>query len=170
MQNQEIVNTIALDLGCGLKPNNLFNANIIFGVDIRDDVDKNIIGLDLSTQSLPFIDNYFDFITAIDVIEHISRIIYLPHKRNAFCELMSEIWRVLKPGGLFFSHTPAFPHAAAFQDPTHVNIITDQTFPLYFDNKNIWAKRLGYGFKGKFNVVKQEWQIPHLNSYLIKES
>ena len=80
---------------------------------------------------------------------------------------MNEVWRVLKPDGKFYSSTPAFPHAAAFWDPTHVNFITEETFPLYFDNTNIWAR--GYGFKGSFEIESQTWQGPHLISTLIKK-
>jgi hypothetical protein len=79
---------------------------------------------------------------------------------------MSEIWRVLKIGGVFYSSTPAFPHAAAFWDPTHVNFITEQTFPLYFDQTNNWAKN--YGFVGAFQILEQSWNGPHLVSKMMK--
>jgi len=79
---------------------------------------------------------------------------------------MNEIYRVLKVGGMFYSFTPAFPHGAAFQDPTHVNIITEATFPMYFDNKNRWASV--YGFKGYFQVAAQEWRGQHLLTVLQK--
>lgn len=52
--------------------------------------------------------------------------------RLAFVELMKEIYRVLKPGGLFFRQTPAFPAKEALQDPTHVNIITEDTMAFFF--------------------------------------
>ena len=74
---------------------------------------------------------------------------------------MSEIYRILKPGGRFLSFTPAFPAAAAFRDPTHVNIITVETFPLYFDVKNGWAKM--YGFNGGFIIEKQSWHQNKIN-------
>lgn len=72
---------------------------------------------------------------------------------------MSDIWRVLKPGGIFYARTPAYPSAAAFQDPTHVNIITDQTISYFarrpaLDGSLVdpWGLDLGkrYGFKGEF--------------------
>ena len=67
---------------------------------------------------------------------------------------MNEVYRTLKPGGLFLSFTPAYPVVDAFSDPTHVNIITEKTFPEYFTNQ------LGasiYGFTGRFELVGQKW-------------
>jgi SAM-dependent methyltransferase len=74
-------------------------------------------------------------------------------------ELMNEIYRVLKPGGRFYSFTPAHPASAAWRDPTHVNIITDETFLYYFDDAYRWADK--YGFRGYFHI---EWQVRHPNS------
>jgi SAM-dependent methyltransferase len=68
---------------------------------------------------------------------------------------MSEIYRVLKPGGRFLSFTPAFPAAVAWRESTHVNIITTETFPLYSDTRNCLAKM--YGFKGGLEIEKQYW-------------
>ena len=158
--------TTSLDLGCGPKPKNFFNANIVYGIDVREDLELNIIKADLAIENIPFPDSFFEYVTAHDFIEHIPRILYLPQRKAPFVDLMSEIWRVLKTGGQFLSFTPAFPQAAAFWDPTHVNIITEQTFPLYFDNENIWAKP--YGFKGSFKILNQQWNGPHLISILEK--
>ena len=151
--------TKALDLGCGLKPRNPFNCDELYGVDIRENKDKNIYNIDLIVDPIPFKDNFFDYVTAYDFIEHIPRIIYTPQRKFPFVDLMSEIYRVLKPGGKFLSHTPAFPYPPAWRDPTHVNIITNETFPLYFDNKTCWAKM--YGFIGGFEIEKQQWNNRH---------
>lgn len=156
----------SLDLGCGENPRNIFNADEVYGVDVRDDLQKNVVSADLLVESIPFADNFFNFVTAHDFIEHIPRVLYIPSRRNSFVELMNEIWRVLVPGGLFFSFTPAFPHSPAFRDPTHVNIITEETFPLYFDEKNRLARM--YGFTGAFSIESQTWQGPHLVSVLKK--
>jgi SAM-dependent methyltransferase len=158
--------TKALDIGCGTNPKNTFNADELFGIDVREDVGANIYKADLVIEPIPFGDEMFDYVTAHDFIEHVPRVIYVPHRRNAFVELMNEVWRVLKTGGLFLSFTPAFPQAPAFRDPTHVNIITDETFPLYFDHVNRWGTM--YGFKGSFEVTSQEWRGPHLLSILRK--
>jgi SAM-dependent methyltransferase len=154
--------TISLDLGCGPTPRNPFRADYVCGVDIRES--RTPSGetrvADLATEPIPWPGDFFDYITAFDFLEHVPRIIYCPKRRFAFVELMNEIWRCLKPGGLLLSSTPAYPHAEAFQDPTHVNIITERTFTHYFAGP-LWGEM--YGFKGRFAVVEQAW-----DTYLLK--
>lgn len=155
--------TLSVDLGCGEVPRNPFGASKVEGLDLRS-------GIDLAIDPLPYADSSVDFISAYDLIEHIPRIIYLPDQKKprfAFVELMNEIHRVLKPFGQFLSFTPAYPHAPAFRDPTHVNIITDETFPMYFAGPCL-AKM--YGFNGLFHVKRQEWSPPHLITVLIKDT
>ncbi len=158
--------TKSLDLGCGLNPKNPFNADEVFGIDVRDDLELGIRRADLVIEPIPFPDESFEYITAHDFLEHVPRVIYSPMRRNSFVEIMNEIYRVLKVGGLFMSFTPAYPHPEAFRDPTHVNIITDQTFQAYFDNVNRWAS--GYGFNGAFLIQLQEWRGPHLLTVMKK--
>jgi len=143
---------ISLDLGCGKTLRNPYEAKQIIGIDVED--------VDLAVEPIPYPDDYFDFVTAYDFLEHIPRLIYNPQRRYPFVELMSEIYRVMKVGGKFLSSTPAYPHNAAFQDPTHVNIVTVETFALYFDDEHNWGKT--YGFKGKFHINKMEWHGAHL--------
>ena len=152
--------SISLDLGCGETIRNPYQANQVIGLDIQD--------ADLAIEPIPYPDNHFEFVTAYDFLEHIPRLLYVPHRRYPFVELMSEIWRVMKVGGKFLSSTPAFPHAPAFQDPTHVNIITPLTFAEYFDDEKTWAKM--YGFKGKFHINEMRYHGPHLIAELQKVS
>jgi SAM-dependent methyltransferase len=158
--------TKTLDLGCGTVLRNPFNADEFYGIDIREDLQNNIRQADLAIESIPFEDEFFDFVTAYDFIEHIPRIAYIPDRRNCFVEFMNEVYRVLKTDGYFLSFTPAFPRAEAFQDPTHVNIITKKTFSCYFDWGNRWASM--YGFNGAFQVVFQEWRGPNLLTIMQK--
>lgn len=144
-----------LDLGCGAAPKNPFNMEDVYGIDIFASDNEKILTADLAIEPIPFADDSFDGISAFDFLEHIPRVIYRPDRRLCFVELMNEIYRVLKTDGLFFSFTPAFPAPAAFRDPTHVNIITEETFPLYFDHVNRLASI--YGFKGAFKIEEQGW-------------
>ena len=152
--------SISLDLGCGETIRNPYQANTVVGLDLEQ--------ADLAIQPIPYRDDLFDFVTAYDFLEHIPRLLYLPQRRYPFVELMSEIWRVMRVGGKFLSSTPAFPHAPAFQDPTHVNIITPLTFAEYFDDEKTWAKQ--YGFKGKFHINNMRYHGPHLIAELEKVS
>jgi SAM-dependent methyltransferase len=128
--------TKSLDLGCGSNPRNPFGADEVFGVDLDGNPEKGIKKADLAIERIPFDNEVFDYVTAYDFIEHVPRTIYLPERRNPFVELMSDAYRVLKMGGTFLSLTPAYPYAPAFQDPTHVNIITTDTFGLYLHPRN----------------------------------
>lgn len=161
----------SLDLGCGRAPKNPFNADEVFGVDygMRPDLPANIRLADLVIEPIPFESDSFDFVTAHDFIEHVPRVLYNPTRRNPFIDLMNEVYRVLKMNGTFLSVTPAYPHSSAFIDPTHVNIIAEGTFPLYFGDAAAdapWARI--YGFKGAFHVVSEEWRGPHLLTVLQK--
>jgi SAM-dependent methyltransferase len=158
--------TRSLDLGCGPQPRNLFNADEVFGVDVQDIPEANVKRADLVVEPIPYESDSFEFVTAHDFLEHIPPLVYAPARRNAFIELMNEVYRVLKMDGTFLSFTPAYPHVELFRDPTHVNFITEQTFPLYFDHENRWGRT--YGFNGAFKIVTQEWRGPHLLTVMQK--
>ncbi len=159
-------NTVGLDLGCGAVPRNSFNCTKMHGIDLNNNPIHGVVKVDLLVEPIPFEDNIFDFITAYDFLEHVPRIIYCPERRLPFIELMNEIYRTLKPGGIFLSCTPFYPYASAFRDPTHVNYITTETFSLYFDEVRTWGA--AYGFRGKFQIIEQFVQRPHLISILKK--
>ena len=145
----------ALDIGSGPIPKNPFNAAVICGVDLRENINNNVIYADLSLGYLPFEKNLFDYISAYDLLEHISRVIYINGEtKYPFINLMNEIFRVLKPGGIFFSIQPCFPTKEVFQDPTHVNIMSEDTISLYFCEPS-WARI--YGYEGSFQMIKDGW-------------
>jgi SAM-dependent methyltransferase len=161
-----LIDSTTLDIGCGETPKNPFHAKNTFGLDIREDIAKNIRYADLTTEVLPFSANTFDYITAYDFLEHIPRVIYIPERKFPFIQLMNEIYRTLRPGGIFLSRTPFYPISSAFTDPTHVNVITADTFPRYFDDQYTWAKM--YGFEGSFKIRFQAVHVTHLLTILQK--
>ena len=65
---------------------------------------------------------------------------------------------MLEPGGRFYAVTPAYPHEAAFRDPTHVNIITAQTHKYFCGERPLGGM---YGFRGHFHVVRTGWVHVH---------
>jgi SAM-dependent methyltransferase len=161
-----VLGSKTLDLGCGTKPRNPFAADTAFGIDIADVGMPNIVQSDLSQSPIPFEDSSMDYITAFDFIEHVPRVIYLPKIRFSFIELMNEIHRVLKPGGIFLAQTPIYPFSACFTDPTHVNPVTSETFSLYFDDQRKWGAM--YGFNGAFHIQRQVLFSTHLLTVMQK--
>jgi len=149
-----------LDLGCGNKPRNPYGAEELFGVDIDPAVTSfgpNFSCANLAVDALPYADHCFDSVSAFDVLEHIPRQaidFQTGEVKLPFIRLMEEIWRILKPNGLFYAYTPAYPSSLAFQDPTHVNFITIDTHS-YFCGDDAYAKN--YGFKGQFALVEADW-------------
>jgi ubiquinone/menaquinone biosynthesis C-methylase UbiE len=107
-----------LDLGCGRQLFTEWMAAEQQGMIRRS---KQLVGIDLNRASLlrheglrdrvegglerlPFRDAAFDLVTANMVVEHL---------RDAR-EILQEIRRVLKPGGLFIFHTPNYLNFAIF--------------------------------------------------------
>lgn len=98
-----------LDIGCGLYPIFLLSTKFIekFGIDkacfpagkamrrfkfINFDIEHN-------SKSLPFTEDYFDVITMLAVFEHIELL--------KLRDVMSEVYRMLKPGGIFIMTVPS---------------------------------------------------------------
>jgi SAM-dependent methyltransferase len=158
----------ALDLGCGDSPSNPSKAKEVFGVDFRANQDENVVAADLARDPIPFADENFDVVTAYDFLEHIPRVNLEKNGSTfPFVNLMSEIHRVLVPGGVFYSLTPVFPAKEAFQDPTHVNIMSADTIRLYFCGVP-WAAT--YGFEKAFDWEFGGWVNGHHYSLIRKSS
>lgn len=148
----------SLDLGCNNLPRNPYNLEDVYGIDLNPQVIDGVtyIQANLALEAIPFEDNFFDCVSAFDFIEHIPRQLLsldTGNSRLPLIELMNEIWRVLKPHGIFYAATPCYPSAAAFQDPTHVNFITNDTHN-YFCGDSPYAAI--YGFTGRFEIIRAE--------------
>lgn len=139
---------IVLDLGCGFRK----AGNI--GIDATpQNTDADLICL-LGFESLPFTDSAIDEVICRDFLEHLPKAVYLESKGRLhypLMQLMDEVWRVLKPGGVFRSWTPMYPHPEVFQDPTHLSVWTIKSMD-YFCGDYAVARRI-YGIQACFEKV-----------------
>lgn len=160
------VNAVSLDLGCGERPRNPFKASHLIGVDFLENPSLGVRSADLAISPVPCEEAEVDYVTAFDFLEHVPRLMHSPHSRFPFVELMNEIGRVLKPGGYFLSSTPVYPFVEIFQDPTHVNFISVNTFRDYFVGAKPGARI--YGFSARFDLIGQALEGAHLLTLMRK--
>lgn len=154
-----------LDLGSGSKPRNPFFATRVVALDLelkKVDQPSNAKSLTLVnhnlSEPLPFSDDSIDSVSAFDLLEHVIRVENVGKKvKYPFINLMDEIFRVLKPDGLFISLTPSFPSPQAFEHPTHVNFISKGTLSYFCGEGSESLK--AYGFKGKYRLIQDHWQV-----------
>lgn len=115
-----------VNLGCG--------SEVLHGytnLDINPSRD-DVIECDFENSKLPFKDNSVDELRAIDVLEHLHKLI----------PFMNECYRVIKEGGVFYIEVPMFPSNAAIADPTHVRYFVPDTFKYigeYQDTQDMYG-------------------------------
>jgi len=135
MGNEKKFGNIKIDLGCGKNKREGF-----FGVDI-----KEYPGVDLvcdCNNAIPLPSNWADEIHANDFLEHLNN-----DKR---IHIMLEVWRILKPNGIFYSYTPSTDGRGAFQDPTHYSFWNENSFNYYVKDEY----RAIYDIEAKFDIIE----------------
>jgi SAM-dependent methyltransferase len=90
------------------------------GVDILPGKGVDIIA-DLDGNRLPFLCNSIDLIRSNHCFEHLSNTV----------QIMEEVYRVLKPGGIAEITVPHVSNIGFFQDPTHKRPFTYGTFDYF---------------------------------------
>lgn len=111
-----------LDVGCGLGylVKEAEEEGIdAYGIEISEHALSNAVIkgkiIQASITNIPFSNESFDVVSAIDVLEHI-------HPREVL-KAVSEIYRVLKPGGLLIITTPNPCYIGDWiYDLTHINV------------------------------------------------
>ncbi len=149
---------LLVDLGCGLNKQ-IREGYKTIGIDIFEAPDVDVV-CNLGHQSIPLEKDTVDFVTAIQLIEHIPRISFkLSNDRllkyNPFIELMNEIYRICKDGATVEIHVPKPNSKEFWQDPTHVNGIVDETW-IYFRSKDKFGLKEAYGIKTSFILESVE--------------
>lgn len=112
---------VRIDLGCGGRKQEGFigvDLRPLKGVDIVQDLEE------FPWKEIP--DACASLVMASHLVEHIN-----PAKFG-FVKFMDEVWRILKPGGQFMISNPRAGTEGFYQDPTHINNVTEVTWK-YFD-------------------------------------
>lgn len=114
---------IKLNLGCGIYPEKGY-----INIDKDDSVKPDIVR-DL-TRGLPFSSNIIDEVRAYHFLEHLDP--------NDFVFIIEEVWRVLKPYGIFDIIVPL----GITDDPTHRIFFNENSFNVFLDsNSQYYYKR-----------------------------
>lgn len=128
-----------LDIGAGAGERNRYSlrgrCREVVGVDVDPRVAANPLldrGVCAEVTRLPFPDESFDIAFAIYVLEHVA-------EPNQF---VPEVWRVLKPGGVFLSLTPNRWHYVAIAAS-----LTPTSFHKWYNRKR------GRGYEDTFPTV-----------------
>lgn len=118
---------ILLDLGCGTNK----IAPHWVGLDKRKVKGVDIVH-DIETFPYPLPDESVLTCVCSHTLEHIKPWLTL--------DVFNEVWRIMKPGGKFVINVPVAGSPGYWQDPTHCNGFTLDTF-IYFDP---FPSRLGW--------------------------
>lgn len=157
-----------LDVGCGTgKLVEFFRKKgfTAYGCDTADEavaMAREINGQNAikktSATRLPFRKQTFDMVTAISVIEHLSK-----KEARTF---LTETSRILKPHGFVFLITPNYSSPFrylfgkrwfAYKDPTHINFFTPKSIKLMLTNCGF--KNIKFRHKSAYNVPF-DWYLP----------
>ena len=94
---------------------------------------------------LPYADASFDVVTAFDLIEHVPQ----------DGELVSEVWRVLRPGGYFLASVPAHPLMWSGHDISlhHMRRYRRREFDALFSGGRWERLRLSFAFLQIFPIA-----------------
>ena len=101
------------------------------------DTHKPDVVHDLDVYPWPFPDNTFQEVHGYELVEHLGR----QGDFRAFLAFFSEVWRILKPGGVFAGTCPSWRSMWAWGDPGHTRVVTSGS--LAFLSQQEYAAQVG---------------------------
>lgn len=128
---------IRLDIGCGNNKQPGF-----VGLDIQPLPGVDIVW-DINRHPWPIPDECVATAICSHLIEHIPPVAIRADGSTwfPFLEFMNEVWRVTKVGGQFAISCPHATSPGYYQDPTHCNQVSEDTFCYFtpeYENGRLW--------------------------------
>mgnify|MGYP000137839922 CR=1 FL=1 len=111
-----------LNMGCGFK-----KLNDHWNVDVESVCNPDQV-LDFEVTPWPYEDNFFEKITADNVLEHLGQ------DPKVFTKILKEMYRVSKDGAEWYINVPHHRCDLFWDDYTHVRALSAKTFKM-FDQK-----------------------------------
>lgn len=132
---------LKLHLGCGksVLPGHK-------GVDLSPQAGVSVV-CDLARKPWPFRDSSVERCVLLNLLEHLPDTI----------QVMEELWRVTKPGGVVQIQVPYYNSAGAFQDPTHVKFFTERTFDYFTVDGTTELSHYNYYSHARFEIVRLDF-------------
>lgn len=135
-----------LNLGCGFK-----KINDHWNIDIEPKCNPDEI-VDLNKTPWPYEDDFFEQITASNILEHLGR------TPEEFTNILKEMYRISKNGATWYIEIPHHRCDLYWDDYTHVRVLTPKTF-LMFDqavNVSTIKRKLSDSTFGLYNNIDLE--------------
>lgn len=135
-----------LNMGCGFK-----KLSDHWNVDVESKCNPDEV-LDFETTPWPYEDNFFDKITADNILEHLGQ------SPKVFTNVIKEMYRVSKDGAIWAICIPHHRCDLFWDDYTHVRVLTPKTF-MMFDQKfnyNTIERKLSESTFGIYHGVDLE--------------
>jgi SAM-dependent methyltransferase len=151
--NLKQMEKVVLELGCGPSPTIAGAITVdmldIDGVDLVCDLDRGF----------PFLeDNSIDEIHSFHFLEHVKDLNFM----------MTEIYRVLKPGGKNSGAVPYFGNPYFYSDPTHQTTFGLYTFAYY--SKIPYFKRKVPSFYNNINFQINKVELRFRSQFFIRRN
>ena len=126
--------SMKLDLGCGNKKDG--DIGLDFHRTPAVDIQASLLG------GLPFRDAVFDRVASHQVLEHLP--LGRVGGKDPLFQLSDEVWRIVKPGGIWEIDVPHALSYAAYSDPTHRRFFVPETFQwlTYPDKAPYYPRKL----------------------------
>jgi hypothetical protein len=96
----------------------------------NSDICRPDVKADLNVLPWPFETDSVTHIVAKDILEHLG------NHEVSFLDIIKEMYRISENGAIWEVQVPHHRSDHAFDDPTHINVITPSTFKL-FDRQNL---------------------------------